>query len=101
MFFSLCFLARDNVVFLQRWFNKFPQYRKNNLFLTGESYAGIFYLTTLINILTFLSYRSLFVSYYFDMLITGHYVPQLAKLMLELNKKKQLFNLKGVAVSMT
>lgn len=59
--------ARDNVVFLQRWFNKFPQYRKNNLFLTGESYAG-------------------------------HYVPQLAKLMLELNKKKQLFNLKGVAL---
>ncbi|XP_009778790.1 serine carboxypeptidase-like 45 [Nicotiana tabacum] len=59
--------ARDNVVFLQRWFNKFPQYRNNNLFLTGESYAG-------------------------------HYVPQLAKLMIELNQKKKLFNLKGVAL---
>nr|XP_004241645.1 serine carboxypeptidase-like 45 [Solanum lycopersicum] len=59
--------ARDNVVFLQRWFNKFPQYRENNLFLTGESYAG-------------------------------HYVPQLAKLMIELNNKKKLFNLKGVAL---
>ncbi|MCD7466655.1 Serine carboxypeptidase-like 45 [Datura stramonium] len=59
--------ARDNVVFLQRWFDKFPQYRNNNLFLTGESYAG-------------------------------HYVPQLAKLMIELNNKKKLFNLKGVAL---
>ncbi|XP_016465881.1 serine carboxypeptidase-like 45 [Nicotiana tabacum] len=59
--------ARDNVVFLQRWFNKFPQYRNSNLFLTGESYAG-------------------------------HYVPQLAKLMIELNQKKKLFNLKGVAL---
>ncbi|KAM3232677.1 serine carboxypeptidase-like 45 [Capsicum chacoense] len=59
--------ARDNVVFLQRWFNKFPQYRNNNLFLTGESYAG-------------------------------HYVPQLAKLMIELNNKKKVFNLKGVAL---
>ncbi|KAJ8560012.1 hypothetical protein K7X08_004070 [Anisodus acutangulus] len=59
--------ARDNVAFLQRWFNKFPRYRNNNLFLTGESYAG-------------------------------HYVPQLAKLMIELNNKKKLFNLKGVAL---
>ncbi|XP_009599118.1 serine carboxypeptidase-like 45 [Nicotiana tomentosiformis] len=59
--------ARDNVVFLQRWFNKFPQYRNSNLFLTGESYAG-------------------------------HYVPQLAKLMIELNQMKKLFNLKGVAL---
>ncbi|CAJ2638017.1 unnamed protein product [Trifolium pratense] len=31
--------ARDNLVFLQRWFNKFPQYRNRDLFLTGESYA--------------------------------------------------------------
>ncbi|XP_016563080.1 serine carboxypeptidase-like 45 isoform X2 [Capsicum annuum] len=59
--------ARDNVVFLLRWFHKFPQYSKSNLFLTGESYAG-------------------------------HYVPQLAKLMVAYNKKQQLFNLKGVAL---
>ncbi|MCD7454311.1 Serine carboxypeptidase-like 45 [Datura stramonium] len=59
--------ARDNLVFLLRWFHKFPQYRKSNLFLTGESYAG-------------------------------HYVPQLAKLMMAFNKKQQLFNLKGVAL---
>ncbi|CAN4086573.1 unnamed protein product [Withania somnifera] len=59
--------ARDNVVFLLRWFHKFPQYSKSNLFLTGESYAG-------------------------------HYVPQLAKLIMSYNKKQQLFNLKGVAL---
>ncbi|CAJ1937570.1 unnamed protein product [Sphenostylis stenocarpa] len=59
--------ARDNLVFLQRWFNKFPQYRHRDLFLAGESYAG-------------------------------HYVPQLAKLMIERNKKEKLFNLKGIAL---
>ncbi|KAK7282120.1 hypothetical protein RIF29_10674 [Crotalaria pallida] len=59
--------ARDNAVFLQRWFNKFPQYRNRDLFLTGESYAG-------------------------------HYVPQLAKLMIEMNSKKKIFNLKGIAL---
>uniref|UniRef100_A0A6N2MES0 Uncharacterized protein n=1 Tax=Salix viminalis TaxID=40686 RepID=A0A6N2MES0_SALVM len=32
--------ARDNLVFLQGWFNKFPQYRNKDLFITGESYAG-------------------------------------------------------------
>ncbi|XP_060205389.1 serine carboxypeptidase-like 45 [Lycium barbarum] len=59
--------AWDNVVFLLRWFHKFPQYSKSNLFLTGESYAG-------------------------------HYIPQLAKLMMAFNKKQKLFNLKGVAL---
>lgn len=32
---------------------------------------------------------------------TGHYVPQLAELMLQFNKKEKLFNLKGIAVSNT
>ncbi|XP_014507684.1 serine carboxypeptidase-like 45 isoform X2 [Vigna radiata var. radiata] len=59
--------ARDNLVFLQRWFNKFPQFRHRDLFLAGESYAG-------------------------------HYVPQLAKLMIEINEKEKLFNLKGIAL---
>ena len=31
----------------------------------------------------------------------GHYVPQLAKLMIQFNKKEKLFNLKGIAVSIT
>ncbi|KAJ6294348.1 hypothetical protein OIU76_022428 [Salix suchowensis] len=58
--------ARDNLLFLQGWFHKFPQYRNTDLFITGESYAG-------------------------------HYIPQLAKLMVEINKKAKLFNLKGIA----
>ncbi|KAJ6875887.1 hypothetical protein NC652_035304 [Populus alba x Populus x berolinensis] len=29
---------------------------------------------------------------------TGHYIPQLAKLMIEINKKEKLFNLKGIAL---
>ncbi|PPR85208.1 hypothetical protein GOBAR_AA35476 [Gossypium barbadense] len=60
--------ARDNLVFLQNWYNKFPNYRHRDLYITGESYAG-------------------------------HYIPQLAKLMVEFNKKQNLFNLKGIAVS--
>lgn len=44
-FFKLHFLlsvstARDNLIFLQRWFEKFPQYRNRDLYITGESYAG-------------------------------------------------------------
>ncbi|KAG6747265.1 hypothetical protein POTOM_049661 [Populus tomentosa] len=59
--------ARDNLLFLQGWFHKFPQYRSTDLFIAGESYAG-------------------------------HYIPQLAKLMIEINKKEKLFNLKGIAL---
>ncbi|KAF8390732.1 hypothetical protein HHK36_025259 [Tetracentron sinense] len=57
----------DNLVFLQNWFVKFPQYMNRDLFITGESYAG-------------------------------HYVPQLAELMIQFNKKEKLFNLKGIAL---
>ncbi|CAL9040396.1 serine carboxypeptidase-like 45 [Musa acuminata AAA Group] len=59
--------AWDNLVFLQRWFNKFPGYKNRDLYITGESYAG-------------------------------HYVPQLAQLMVEFNKKAKIFNLKGIAM---
>ncbi|WJX80990.1 Serine carboxypeptidase-like 45 [Trifolium repens] len=59
--------ARDNLIFLQNWFVKFPKYRNRSLFIVGESYAG-------------------------------HYVPQLAELMLQFNKKEKLFNLKGIAL---
>ncbi|CAE5958695.1 unnamed protein product [Arabidopsis arenosa] len=59
--------ARDNLVFLQKWFLKFPHYLNRSLFITGESYAG-------------------------------HYVPQLAQLMIQYNKKHHLFNLRGIAI---
>ncbi|TKY62726.1 Serine carboxypeptidase 45 [Spatholobus suberectus] len=56
--------ARDNLVFLQRWFIKFPEYSNNDFFITGESYGG-------------------------------HYVPQLAQLIVQTKTK---FNLKGIAI---
>ncbi|KAL8042762.1 hypothetical protein ABFX02_09G074300 [Erythranthe guttata] len=59
--------AKDNLVFLQKWFLDFPQYRNSRLFITGESYAG-------------------------------HYVPQLANLIIQLNKKKKIINLTGIAL---
>ncbi|MQM02835.1 hypothetical protein Taro_035605 [Colocasia esculenta] len=59
--------ARDNLVFLQRWFLKFPQYKGRDLFIAGESYAG-------------------------------HYVPQLAELMVQFNRRERIFNLKGIAL---
>ncbi|KAJ1404266.1 Serine carboxypeptidase, serine active site [Sesbania bispinosa] len=56
--------ARDNMVFLQRWLAKFPQYKNNEFYIMGESYAG-------------------------------HYVPQLAELIV---KSKVNINLKGIAI---
>ncbi|XP_028761512.1 serine carboxypeptidase-like 46 isoform X2 [Neltuma alba] len=56
--------ARDNLVFLQRWLTRFPEYKSNDFFITGESYAG-------------------------------HYVPQLAQLIVQTKTK---FNLKGIAI---
>ncbi|XP_056177488.1 serine carboxypeptidase-like 45 [Syzygium oleosum] len=32
--------ARDNLAFLRNWFEKFPEYKERDLFITGESYAG-------------------------------------------------------------
>ncbi|KAK7354263.1 hypothetical protein VNO80_19722 [Phaseolus coccineus] len=32
--------AKDNLVFLLKWFERFPQYRRNDFLITGESYAG-------------------------------------------------------------
>ncbi|XP_022152015.1 serine carboxypeptidase-like 45 [Momordica charantia] len=57
--------ARDNLVFLQHWFEKFPQYKKRAFYIVGEAYAG------------------------------GHYVPQLAQLIVS---SKLKINLKGIAI---
>lgn len=62
--------AADAHTFLVNWFERFPEYKSRDFYLTGESYAG-------------------------------HYVPQLANLILLNNKKtnQTLINLKGIAVS--
>jgi carboxypeptidase C (cathepsin A) len=41
-FFAAFSSAQDNFVFLQNWFLKFPEYKNRDLFITGESYAGVF-----------------------------------------------------------
>ncbi|KAK7336436.1 hypothetical protein VNO77_16977 [Canavalia gladiata] len=56
--------ARDSLVFLQRWFTKFPEYSNNDFYIAGESYAG-------------------------------HYVPQLAQLIVQTKTK---LNLKGIVI---
>ncbi|XP_023741311.1 serine carboxypeptidase-like 45 [Lactuca sativa] len=56
--------ARDNLNFLEKWFENFPEYKNRDFYITGESYAG-------------------------------HYVPQLANLIL---KSKAKINLKGIAI---
>lgn len=33
-------IAKDMLVFLLRWYEKFPEFKTRNLFLSGESYAG-------------------------------------------------------------
>ncbi|KAF3339451.1 hypothetical protein FCM35_KLT16922 [Carex littledalei] len=61
--------AKENYIFLVNWLERFPQYKKRELFLAGESYAG-------------------------------HYIPQLADLILSKNALKNItiINLKGAAI---
>lgn len=32
--------ARDNLNFLEKWFENFPEYKNRDFYITGESYAG-------------------------------------------------------------
>ncbi|KAJ3671607.1 hypothetical protein LUZ60_007686 [Juncus effusus] len=61
--------ANDMYIFLLRWFEKFPELKSRDLFLTGESYAG-------------------------------HYIPQLADVLLSHNMKSKdfKFNIKGIGI---
>ncbi|XP_073099619.1 serine carboxypeptidase-like 42 isoform X2 [Elaeis guineensis] len=56
-------VAKENLAFLRKWFQLFPEYTSHPLFLTGESYAG-------------------------------HYIPQLAWLMVVCKE----FNLHGILI---
>lgn len=44
-------------------------------------------------------YKLTYIFIFRCLLDSGHYVPQLAKLMIQRNKKEKQFNLKGIAVS--
>ncbi|WCJ43423.1 serine carboxypeptidase-like 42 [Euphorbia peplus] len=61
--------ADDMRLFLLNWYKKFPEFKSQELFLTGESYAG-------------------------------HYIPQLAEVLLDHNARSTgfKFNIKGVAI---
>ena len=72
------------------------------MFITGESYAGTFTcipISWTVNLIQVTIDLDVLLSV--GLLIPGHYIPQLAKLMVEVNKKQNLFNLKGIAVSIT
>ncbi|RWR97994.1 Peptidase S10 [Cinnamomum micranthum f. kanehirae] len=62
--------ANDSYKFLLNWFKRFPQYKSNEFYIAGESYAG-------------------------------HYIPQLAQVVFDSNKKATMenyINLKGIMV---
>ncbi|KAK1562860.1 hypothetical protein Q3G72_018190 [Acer saccharum] len=62
--------AEDNLRFIVKWLEEFPQYEDSDFFLTGESYAG-------------------------------HYIPQLASLLMEYNKQPNIIRpikLKAIAL---
>ncbi|KAK1417488.1 hypothetical protein QVD17_26617 [Tagetes erecta] len=61
--------AKDSYTFLINWFERFPEYKTRDFYITGESYAG-------------------------------HYIPQLAQLILKSNENESnaAINLKGIAI---
>ncbi|TXG59152.1 hypothetical protein EZV62_016981 [Acer yangbiense] len=61
--------AEDNLRFIVKWLEEFPQYKDSDFFLTGESYAG-------------------------------HYVPQLASLLMEYNKQPNITPIKLKAIAL-
>ncbi|MBA0860330.1 hypothetical protein Goshw_016586, partial [Gossypium schwendimanii] len=83
-------------------FSENGPFRPNGEFLVKNDYswnreANMLYLETPIGV--GFSYSTNTSSYEaVDDEITGHYIPQLAKLMVEFNKKQNLFNLKGIAL---
>ncbi|GJN22512.1 hypothetical protein PR202_gb10081 [Eleusine coracana subsp. coracana] len=66
--------AQDALQFLISWMSRFQQYRQRDFYIAGESYAGKY--------------------------LTCHYVPQLARKIVEFNKASPypFINLKGILV---
>ena len=71
------------------------------MFITGESYTGTF--TCIAISCTLNSIQMTFdldLLHFVGLVISCHYIAQLAKLMVEINKKDNMFNLKRIDVSM-
>ncbi|GFY50081.1 lysosomal protective protein [Trichonephila inaurata madagascariensis] len=45
-------VANDNYVALQHFFEKFPEFKRNDFYITGESYGGIYIPTLSVKVLT-------------------------------------------------
>lgn len=119
--------ADDSHAFLLQWFKRFPSFESHDFYITGESYAGIYYKhislpflekcafpktlrVTSRNALFCEKYRWIrwviacicFLIWIFSCArISGHYVPQLSELIFERNKvasKETYINFKGFMV---
>ena len=51
-------MAADNVKSIVAWFDKFPEFKKNHLYISGESYGGM-YVPFTVNAIPLLSCRIL------------------------------------------
>lgn len=45
-------VSYDNYVAIQSFYEKFPQFKKNEFYITGESYGGIYIPTLSVRVLT-------------------------------------------------
>lgn len=95
---SVCVAAQDALMFLIHWMSRFPQYKNREFYISGESYAGKTISINSLNIEFNTFYNSPPLSFVF---VAGHYVPQLAKKIVDHNKAslKPFINLKGILVS--
>lgn len=92
-------LANDMRTFLLQWYKKFPELSSRDLFLTGESYAGLrLEHSDSMELMPRIFYLIIFLA---GNNATGHYIPQLANVLLNYNKHSTdfKFKLKGIAVS--
>ncbi|KAA3453754.1 serine carboxypeptidase-like 42 [Gossypium australe] len=87
-----------------KWYEKFPELKSRDLFLTGESYAETLSKMPVYNYMFLHGKSDAIAKFYFYSCMTrchtGHYIPQLAEVLLDHNARSKgfKFNIKGVAV---